>query len=159
MNGEVLYFIGSGALWKIVLSNGVASEVSRIPGRRITEIVAPIGSGHFWSLDSGRSMIVTTKDDETKQVGFYKIDLQKGRFSKLMEESKVYGGVFNLDVSDDGQQLVYLAQDAQHPKDFWVTTADFHSHRRVTTTAPLFDEYEMGTTRLLEWISVDGHRL
>jgi dipeptidyl aminopeptidase/acylaminoacyl peptidase len=157
--GKVLYFIGDGALWKIVLSTGMAREVAKIPKRKITEIVAPQGGGRFWSPDGGRSLVVTTRDDETKQAGFYRIDLETGQASRLLEGNRDYGWLFSFDVSGDGSDLVYRAEDAQHPGDIWITRADFRKPRRVTNVAPLFDDYEMGTSRLIEWMGVDGQPL
>ncbi len=160
--GENLYFMGMGTLWRIVLSTGVAAEVAKIPGHLITEIAAPLGGGRFWSPDDGRSLVAMTKDSLSQEAGFYRIDLQSGQTTQLLEENKVHGGsftIFNVDVSSDGKQIVFSVEDAQHPRDFWIADADFHNPRRVTAASPVFDEYVLGSTRLVDWTSGDGQKL
>jgi len=104
-------------------------------------------------------MVVTTRDDVSKQAGFYKIDVGTGRVDKLREENKHFGWDSDFDVSDDGRQVVWEEEDAAHPPDFWIATGDFREIRRVTHVAPVFDQYEMGESRLIEWMSVDGQKL
>lgn len=157
--GKNLYFIGDFAVWKTDLSAGKTSELAKIPAWRITGIVGPVSGGRFWSPDGGRWMVVTTRDDVSKQAGFYRIELGTGRVEKLREESKHYSWSSSFDVSDDGQHAVWGAQDAAHPPDFWIATADFREVRRVTHVAPVFDQYEMGESRLIEWMSVSGQKL
>jgi len=159
--GQFLYFLSSNALWKVSVTSGAASEVARIPNRKLIEVISPAGGGRFWSPDRGRSMYVSTRDDETKRVGFYKIDLTTGQFTKLIEEDKNYGSylVFNVDVSNDGQTVIYNAQDIQHSPELWMASLDFTNPRRLTRINPQFDRYIMGESRLVEWESVDGQRL
>ncbi len=159
--GQFLYFLSANALWKVSVTSGAASEVTKIPNRKLVEVVSPVGVGRFWSADRGRSMYVSTRDDQTKRVGFYKIDLTTGQYTELIEENKNYGPylVFNVDVSNDGETVVYCAQDAQHGPDLWVAGVDFKNPRRVTRINPQFDRYIMGESRLVEWESVDGQKL
>lgn len=159
--GQFLYFFGSYALWKVSVTSGAASEVTKIPNRKLVEVVSPAGGGRFWSPDGGRSMYISTRDDETKRVGFYKIDLTTGQFTKLIEEDKNYGPylVFNVDVSNDGGTVIYYAQDAQQSPDLWTAGVDFKNPRRLTRVNPQFDRYILGESRVVEWESVDGQRL
>jgi dipeptidyl aminopeptidase/acylaminoacyl peptidase len=106
-------------------------------------------------------MYISTRDDETKRVGFYKIDLTTGQLTELIEENKTYGSylVFNVDVSNDGETVIYYAQDAQHSPDLWMAGVDFKNPRRLTRINPQFDQYIMGECQLVEWESLDGQRL
>lgn len=159
--GQFLYFFGSNALWKVSVTSGAASEVTKIPNRKLVEVVSPAGGGRFWSPDRGRSMYIGTRDDETKRVGFYKIDLTTGQYTELIEENKNYGPylVFNVDVSNDGETVIYYAQDAQQSPDLWMAGIDFKNPRRLTRINAQFDRYIMGESRLVDWESVDGQRL
>ena len=138
--GKTLYFVGGSSVWKTDLTAGTTTEVARVPGRGVAEIVGPASGGRFWSPDGGRSMVVTTRDDESKKAGFYRIELGTGSVAKLLEESKHYGWSSSFDVPDDGRQVVWEEEDGAHPPDFWI-------------------QYEMGQARLLEWSSVDGRKL
>jgi hypothetical protein len=57
---------------------------------RQAELVALRGGRRLWTLDGGRSTIVSVSDKETKRVGFHKIDLTTGKSSALLEENKAY---------------------------------------------------------------------
>jgi dipeptidyl aminopeptidase/acylaminoacyl peptidase len=156
--GKNLYFLGAGAVWKTDLVAGTTTELAKVPGRRIADIVAPVSGGRFWSPD-GRSLVVTTRDDVSKLAGFCRIDLASGAVTKLLEESKHYGWSSSFDVSDDGRQVVWSEEDAAHPPDYWIAGRDFRDARQATHVAPVFDRYDMGQARLVEWLGVGGQEL
>jgi Tol biopolymer transport system component len=89
--GQSLYFLANHALWRVSVADGKTEEVARIQNRKLLGIVAPAAGGRFWSPDRGRSALLVTRDDETKQVGFYQVDLATGKSKRLIEESKDYG--------------------------------------------------------------------
>ncbi|MGH9712835.1 MAG: prolyl oligopeptidase family serine peptidase [Candidatus Acidiferrales bacterium] len=160
--GENLYFLSGGSVWGIRVSTGAATEVAKIPGRTIREVVAPMGGGRFTSPDSGRSMIVLVKESTSPQSGFYRVDLQTGQSTKLLEDNRSYGGhfaMYGMDTSVDGKQFAFVAEDARHADDLWITDADFHNARRITAVAPVFDQYELGDSRLIDWTTADGQKL
>jgi hypothetical protein len=45
------------------------------------------------------------------------------------------------------------------PEQLLIAPADLKGPRWVTNVAPVFDLYEMGSARLVEWLSVDGQLL
>jgi dipeptidyl aminopeptidase/acylaminoacyl peptidase len=159
--GQTLYFLASDALWKVSVENGTAAELARIPGRNIVGAVSSMGGERFLLMDGRRSMLIITRDDKTKQMGFYKVELTTGKSTKLLEENKDYGWapIFNIDVSFDGLTAVYVAEDAQHCEDIWVSDIFFQRPRRLTHINPQLDYYRMGESRLIEWIGMDGERL
>jgi dipeptidyl aminopeptidase/acylaminoacyl peptidase len=135
-----------------------AGEVAKIPGRKVVEAVTPREGGRLWSPDGGRSMIITTRDDKAKQEGFYKIDLITGKYMRLLEERKSYGyyPIFTTDVSGDGKRVVFVSQDVGHGAEIWLADNDFKNPKQVTRTNPQLDKYMMGTSRVIEWQSLDG---
>jgi len=159
-SGQNVYFIGDNGLWKASLVEARATEVTKIPRRRI-EVVTLRGGNRLWSPDGGRSTIVSVRDDETNRVGFHKIDLTTGQSSMLLEESKSYYDppVYGRAVSDDGQRVVYLAQDTQHGQDLWLADPEFRNLKQITQINPQLERYKMGSARLIEWHSLDGERL
>jgi dipeptidyl aminopeptidase/acylaminoacyl peptidase len=158
--GESLYLIGGNAIWKVSVRTGALSEVARIPNKKLTEVVVRRGQGRYWSPD-GHSMVVSTLDEETKQAGFYRIDLATGRPIRLIEEDKVYRAQADLfmDVSADGGSMAYVAQDVQHADDVWLADAGFETARQLTHISPELERYAMGSARLVEWRSEDGQNL
>jgi dipeptidyl aminopeptidase/acylaminoacyl peptidase len=148
-------------IWKASVAEGELIEIAKIPQHTIWEVIAPQGGGRFWSPDGGRSMVVVTRDNETKDEGFYKIDLTTGNHSKLVEGKNSYGKnpISMIDVSADGQTVVYSAQSAEQYESMWSVDRDFHAPRRVTQANPQLESYIMGQSRLIEWRDVDGRKL
>jgi dipeptidyl aminopeptidase/acylaminoacyl peptidase len=160
-NGESLYFLGGNAVWRISIRDRGATELARIPNKNLVGIVAGSAGNRFWSGDGGRSMIAITREDETKQAGFFKIDLTTGKPLKLLEENKAYTSPPSLYMaaSDDARRMIYGAQDVQSPEDLWLSDFDFQNTHQLTRTNPELSRYQMGASRLIEWRSTNGERL
>lgn len=158
--GDKVYGIAESNLWEIPITGGHARQVSRELDREVIGIVAPRGEGRIWSPDEGRSACVMTRDNGTKQVGFYKVDLETAQSTQLVEERKYYGNpVFHLDTCDVSRTLVYIAQDGQHYEDLWLADFTFTQRRQLTHNNPQLDKYLIGETQLVEWNSEDGEKL
>ena len=158
--GDKIYCIADGDLWEIPTSTGEPRQITHCLNREIIGIIAPHGKGRkMWSSDEG-SAVVVTRNNETKQFGFYKIDLGTGHTFKLAEEDKFIGSpAFYIDVSDNGSKIVYLSQDGQTSEDVWISNTNFTERRRLTNINPQLDKYVMGKTQLIEWLSEDGEKL
>jgi dipeptidyl aminopeptidase/acylaminoacyl peptidase len=168
-DGRNVYFIssesydrsGTGTVWKASVSQGILSEVTTIDGHVLQEIVAPVSGGRFWSPDGGQSLTVSERDEATKRVGFYRIDLVTGAVTKLFEQPAFFGGdsIFTSDVSSDGQTLAYASEDASHPIDIWIAGPNFDDRRRLTTINPQLTNNSFGSSELISWHSIDGQVL
>lgn len=161
--GKHIYFLHHGALWRAPVDQNKAVEVVQIPNHRIAQLI-PQSENALWTPDGGMSTVVLTQDDRTKQDGFFKVDLISGRAIKLLEDGRCYscarhdeGDFFTL--TRDGKHIAYVAEDAQHDSDVWMSDASFADVRRLTHLNPQFDSYKMGPARLVEWLSLDGERL
>jgi len=160
-SGQNLYFLVPDALWRVSLKDGTTTSIACIPNRRMIEVVSPSGGGRFWSPDGGRSAYLTTRDNETKKVGIYKVDLVTGEYTQLLEEDAAWNSraIFTIDISDNGQCVVYIKQDVQHCENIYIADIDFQNPRRLTNINPSLDAVKMGVSRLIEWRGVDGQRL
>lgn len=150
-----------GQLWKIAVPAGAARQVASIPGYTLHGVIAPQSGSGFWSLDAGRSMVLIGRNDESLRFAILKVDLSTGNYVVAVEENKFYAEfdlIWKMDVSSDERHVIYTAQDAQHPEDIWVLRTDLVA-RRVTDVNPQVDNHVMGTSRLVEWRSIDGQRL
>jgi dipeptidyl aminopeptidase/acylaminoacyl peptidase len=158
--GKAIYLLTLDALWRVSIPEGALTELARIPDKQLLEIVSA-RSGRFWSPDSGRSMYILTRDQETKKTAFYKVNLTTGKSASLLEEEKFcsYDPIFAIDASDTGTRFVYLIEDVQHPAEIWIADADVPNPRRLTEINPKLDSYEMGTSRLIEWTTAAGQKL
>jgi dipeptidyl aminopeptidase/acylaminoacyl peptidase len=149
-----------GGIWKITVADRRASEVLRISKVRLTSIMAPFAGGRFWSPDGGRSIIVNYMDDLTKESGFYRLDLATGKGAEVLREPKFYENFHHrIAYSADARKLIYFAQDVGHEPNFWVVGGDFKNPRQLTELNPLLRAYAMGTSRLVEWKTLEGRTI
>jgi len=161
--GEHVYFIKDGALWRASVRHSQATRVAQVPDRTIIQMISQSGNS-LWITDEGKSAIVLTHDDGSKQDGFYKIDLVSGATTKLLENGQCYTcanlgeGQFAV-VSREGRNVAYFAEDAEHESDLWVADSSFRNPKRVTNLNPQFEKHKMGPARLIDWLSDDGERL
>jgi dipeptidyl aminopeptidase/acylaminoacyl peptidase len=156
-----IYVLREGALWVTSPDRSEAVKLTDIPGRRILTMVSQ-SDNRLWTTDEGRSALVLTHDDIGKQDGFYNVNLTTGESVRLVERGQCYV-CGNLErsfaVVPNGQEIAYLAEDAQHEPDLWHSDISFRDSRRVTSLNPRFDEYRLGVARLIDWLSDDGERL
>jgi dipeptidyl aminopeptidase/acylaminoacyl peptidase len=165
-SGEYIYLlstetyghVGTDTVWRASVRNHTFAVAGQVPDRIILEAVGPSCGGRIWSPDDGRSLVVATRNEETKEAGYYKIDLQTGKASQLFEEKIHFNWdlIFKTDTSRDGKTLVYVADDAQDPEDVWATSHEFQNRRRVTNINPGIHALSLGAGRVISWRSTDG---
>ena len=163
--GAYFYFLRDGALWRTSIARRETLEWVRIPNRRITYRVWQ-SDGAMWTRDGGKSTVVIANDEENKRDGFYKIDLQTRRSEKLLEQDKCYSCKWNADVNSfvvstpaGVGEIAYVAEDAKHAPDIWVSDSEFVRRQQVTHLNPQFEKYAMGTAQVIEWLSMDGESM
>lgn len=157
-DGRWLYFSTSNSVWKVSISEGQAKEVAQLEGKRLQFVVAN-DKGGVWTTNAGQSLLVATRDDVTKQSGLYTIDLATGRASRLLEESsEIRRSSWTTGVSG-GSVFYYVKQNADRAPDIWAMTTTNVTPWRITNINPVFGQYSMGQSQLVEWTSADGTRL
>ncbi|HET8922530.1 MAG TPA: prolyl oligopeptidase family serine peptidase [Candidatus Acidoferrum sp.] len=157
--GRTIYFINGGTLWAAAAEGGKSAEVSRLANHTIFQLSAG-PDGRLWSSNAGRSSIVLARADDTKQSGFYSIDLETGRSSRLLEDGRCFTCAVREEwLTAHGLNMLYFAGDAEHDTDLWLADAKFQNVRRLTRLNPQFERYMMGSARLVEWRSLDGEPL
>lgn len=158
--GQSLYSITKAALWKLTTSTGKVARVGEIPGHSFISLLAARGGSRLWFGRTPSSATILTRDDSTYRESFYEVDLNSGRFMKILEEARSHHlNHHAFDVSEDAKTAVLIAEDAQHCQDLWTIAADTFKPRRVTNTNPQFDRVELGPSRLISWRSLDGQEL
>jgi dipeptidyl aminopeptidase/acylaminoacyl peptidase len=152
--------LGSDKLWVASPVQGSFKQLAEIPDHVVLEVLAPVGGGRFWSPD-GQSMIVLARNEQTKEIGFFRVDTSSGAVARLFEEPRFssFDRIFQADVSRDGKTLAYVSQDAQHPEDIWVSGPTLHDRRRLTRINPQIEGLAFGRSRLVEWRGIDGQPL
>ena len=144
--GDALFFLAGNAVWRVG-RDGSAAELAKVAGREMRVLVPGRSPG---------ALVAATRDDETKNEGLVEVDLESGRVTRLREAPASLGRdpAFRLSAAAGG--IVFAEQDAGRAEDLWFLGPGASEPRRVTRTNPVFEEYEMGKTRLVEWLSADG---
>lgn len=151
------------ALWRLSVAGGDDREIVRLSSPSFVGIIGSPDTGRFWSPDSGRSMILITRDAESLKDGFSCVDLTSGTNTKMFDEDKSYGLsglIWSIDVSPDSRYAAFRSQDVKHSEDIWLLRIeDPHRPARLTNINPQFDRYVMGASRMIEWTSFGERRL
>ena len=156
-DGRYLYLYTNDTIWQVAADNGEAREVGQVKGKRV-QFVVTSGRGDLWTTN--RSLLLSVRDDATKKCSFYTMDLTSGRVKMLLEEDKDIRRLPWVTASFGTNSFYYVAQDASHSPDIWaMSTASGALPRRVTQINPVFDQFVMSESRLIEWASGDGDRL
>jgi dipeptidyl aminopeptidase/acylaminoacyl peptidase len=106
--------------------------------------------------------VVLTHDESAKQDGLYRINLENGASTKLVEQGQCYSCIQLRDyfvVGPDAKTAAYFAEDAQDDTDLWTISSDGYVPKRETHLNPEFGNYRMGQARLINWLSDDGDQL
>jgi len=159
-SGGYVYLIQRGTIWRASTVQTQPAQLADLGPFEVEEIAAGT-AGRLWSPDSGRTMIVLSRDHKAKKAAFYRVDLASGRSTKLMEDSQCHtcvNALYHVMGSPSGDAY-YFSEDAQHSPDLWSADSDFRAPRRMTHLNPQFDAYQMGAVQLVDWSSDDGDQL
>jgi dipeptidyl aminopeptidase/acylaminoacyl peptidase len=170
--GSNFYAVGDGQLWRVNPSTGQGAAVGKIPGWNISTIVQPFGRGTLLTPD-GRTVWVVAKLSATDpkatgsfaalqdggKSGIFAVDVEAGTSRPILQESKSYMSMFNVDGNAKTGEIVFAATDQQHLHDLWVVGSKEGKSRQVTHMNPEMEKYELGQSRLIEWRSMTGQAL
>lgn len=153
--GESLFFLAEDALWRVRVRDGAAVPFSKIDGQELKEVVAPASTPN---PGLGRVLLVTTIPG-TKNEGLYEVTLTTGAIRKLWEGAKSLSRDPSCRIAAAGGVVLLGLQDASSDEDWWVLRGADVLPRRLTRVNPVFEDYVMGRSRLIDWLSADGSKL
>ncbi|WP_202841066.1 S9 family peptidase [Luteimonas saliphila] len=155
--GEKLLLLSEDAVWGISTTNGEARQLARIPGRK-AQMLVPVDShgDRLWLRDDGRSVVVVVSDGIRKEL--HRVWLDGGETELLHEERKDYTSLsrYNIVASPASGRIVFVAEDAQHPEDVWISNSELSDSTRLTELNPKISGVSMGALRIVEWTGADG---
>ena len=158
-DGRWLYFTTNDSVWKVSAVTGQAQEVGQVKGKRL-EFIVPNSKGDIWTTANNHSIVVGIRDDSTKQSGFSIVDLGTGEVQPLFEQDKEIRRAALVTGFPSGDVFYYVSQDTSHPPDIWgLRVSPDAAPQRITRINAALDQYSMGESQLIEWVSSDGTRL
>lgn len=151
--------LGTDKVWKASVAQRNYTVAGTIPDRVVLEIVSRSTGGRADLF--GDSLIVGERDEETKNEGFFSLDISTGKATKLFEESIYFGRdmIFGVDVSKDQKTIAFVSEDAQHPEDIWASDPDFKGPKRVSMINKNLEGTTFGKAQVIDYYSVDGEHL
>jgi dipeptidyl aminopeptidase/acylaminoacyl peptidase len=160
--GRKLYFILDNQLWRSDVSEETSQPVGRPRGRDVVELLQQ--SNQLFQPEGRDVAVVVTHDDDQKEDGFWETNLDTGKSKMLLEHGECYrcsasmGNGF-ISMAQSAPLVGYIAQDAAHPPDLWVSEPDFLHPRRASHLNPRLEKYKMGAARVIDWRSNEGQPL
>jgi dipeptidyl aminopeptidase/acylaminoacyl peptidase len=157
-----LYYIKQGALWNSEASGVGEHVVARIQGYTIVHLIPAAESSRIWSMHGDGNTVVIAQEDATKRDAFYQIDLTSGTSKKVLQSGSCFTCAFQVEqvtATKDGKRFYYFAESEARNSDIWMSGPDFENPKRLTRLNPQFDDYLMGRSQIIDWLSDDGERL
>lgn len=154
---------GSAGIWRINIKEPSVQKIARIADRNIVDIALSSRSDRIVFKDGGQSLLILAVDDETKRMGFYRVDLKTGATTRLYEKDEVisagtfFNPAYTIDQSTDGKSIAFLSEDSRHAAELYVSDTEFKNPRQLTNLGAEMKQFAMGTSRLIEWRGFDGN--
>lgn len=156
--GRRVYAVLGNAIWTVGVGEAEARELARIDGRSICEIVAANDGGPHWAPDRA-SLVVLTRDRETHRAGVWTIDTGTGRATKRRESDVHVRGGDQVDIAGDGRRVVFVQEAVDARPAIWTDDATLAAPALAASVVSRSAQVEMGTSRVIEYRSLDGERV
>ena len=156
--GRSFYLIGDNKVWRVSVTDAKATSITEKPDRQLRSIISRQSGNEFWSSDDGGSLYVSTNDNESKQDGFYRVDLSTGKLIRAIEGDSSYNIALTA-TSAKGDVIVFASQDAKHEQNLWSAGRDFAKPRQLTHINPDLERYAAGEARVIDYADADGKKL
>jgi dipeptidyl aminopeptidase/acylaminoacyl peptidase len=157
-DGRSLYMYGGGRVWRAnVGSPDLTPLTPETDGREVLDIVATSDSNSPWMCENNHTVTVITRNRDSAEEGFYRVNVLSGEMRKLREERRSYGGQRSPPLAADaGNRLVYLAEDTEHPLDAWSTDCAMNETQRITDLNPRLAQVAFGSAQAITYLGSDG---
>lgn len=161
-DGEHLYAVGEGSLWRIQVASGHGARVARIPGWNIRSAVWRHGQSTIWSADGGRRAWLVAREDGGARSGIFAVDLGTGEHRAVLQEPRTYAAIFNLTASDASGatgEIAFVSTGQQQLAEVWLLDTKTGKKRQASRVNQALDRYELGSARTIDWRTADGQEL
>jgi dipeptidyl aminopeptidase/acylaminoacyl peptidase len=159
--GNSLFVAADAVIARLSVNDGHCRVLSRAPhGTSIITLIGPNTRSSAWET-GGSSLVVESRNDSTRQMGFAAVNLRTGAWTQLTNEDQYIGSKISnsSDVATNGRTFVYVSESATRPPDLWSTRSNLTGARQITSIAPTVSDRRYGTTRLLRWHTANGDEI
>lgn len=155
--GRGFYVLEKDALAAVSMPDGVVRSVFKPPANyELSGLVAPAAPRGLWSRGD-EPMYVEFWNDSAKRSGFAAVRLGQQHWTIVREGNEAHGSRTAIPLTaDDEGRVVFLLEDAQHPRELWAAAPDLSSARQLTHSASLIEGHTLGESRLIDWRTLTG---
>jgi dipeptidyl aminopeptidase/acylaminoacyl peptidase len=151
--GDFLIASSNEAIWLFDVATGAKDRIVETPAESKAP-EAPRYAVVAWSRD-GADVYLSYSSRTAWERGFARWDRTGKKLDHLVKDGHLYR---NLQVSDDGQTLLFSRAPGNHPSDLYVADRAFQQVRRLTELNPGI-ESKVSRTALIDYLDVDGKKL
>ncbi len=144
-------FDPTGKTKPVNLTNGYGRE------HKIRFIGITLNREYHWYFNDENPHLLRAFNEETKQSGFYQLDLNEGSGPAeliMTDHSYLYPKKALL-----ANKLIWRRMSFREYPDLYISTSDFQDIKRISHTNPQQSEYLWGTVELVKWKAFDGEEL
>jgi dipeptidyl aminopeptidase/acylaminoacyl peptidase len=157
-SGKFLYFVDGHKLWRARADGSAPSVLAAFPSMSVALISR--GSGEVWRTIDAEKAIVAGASEETKRSGFYTLDTRSGQMAPIYEGDFAFRDpLFGVAVSENAQEIVYLAQTTTNPGELVAFRPEERSSQELCDLNPSLEAERLGRSREIHWRGLDGEQL
>lgn len=106
-------------------------------------------------LKNEQTLLLTSYNDELKNYGFYSLNLESTKLTKLLEENKKF---LFIGKAEDADTIIYSRQDFNEFPDIWVSDLTLEKGTKLTNVNPQKEQFLWGEPELVQWRSNMGEK-
>jgi len=159
VDGQQIYAVARGELWRLDVASGRGALAGRVPGWDIRTVITPFGRPTVFTSDGGATIWTITRERDGGRAGIHAINLGTGEGRLGLAEPKSYSAFYNVSASGATGELAFVSTGQQHLSEISVFNPADGKARQVSRINSTLQNYRLGEARLIEWRDVDGRPL
>jgi dipeptidyl aminopeptidase/acylaminoacyl peptidase len=108
-------------------------------------------------IDLKKDMLINAFNNTTKESSYFTFNPDKGREPSLLFEAKAM--LSDVIKAKNADTYMFTKETFVEFPDVWVSDARFKKPLKITNANPQQKEFNWGTAELINWVSLDGHKI
>jgi dipeptidyl aminopeptidase/acylaminoacyl peptidase len=150
-----------GTIWEVSADGETARSVVK-PGVPVKDVAYSEAASSYWSPDGGATMYIRSHDSVTKKDSIYSVNVASGETAKIYESDDAMGmrqmGSL-VGVPLDSGTLIFPSESATHPQEAFALSLRSKQTTQVSRLNPQYSSVDLGKTKIIDWISLQGEQL
>jgi dipeptidyl aminopeptidase/acylaminoacyl peptidase len=149
-----VYIYDKFDIWRFELSSGSATRITSNGRERSLQYRIVRTSDEERNLDPGKIYLLSGYNDQKKNFGFYTLEVGSSTVRESVSSAHRYRF---LSKATNADVMMYTRENYDEFPDIWVAnTTEFSRPVRVTNLQVQLQPFSWGTSKLVEWSSMDG---